>query len=107
LELARYLNTTKHDITAKTEGRRTNIKVMLLWEIDIDWTGSAMSNISITASGISSDAKKHLSDVFASLIPSKGVIAAFESIWGLLHSDEVRSGGVTDANKGKRKRKSL
>ncbi|KIX04323.1 uncharacterized protein Z518_05190 [Rhinocladiella mackenziei CBS 650.93] len=108
IELSRYLDMTQIQIAykgsnSKNRSKKGTATVMLMWDIDLDWTGGVTSNISIAVSGVSSKAQAGSKEVFCCLIPAKGVIGAFKGVWELIHS-ETNDGTGAEEGKGKRKR---
>lgn len=108
VELKRYLEMTQlqiidKDLTVTAGGKRFKKKIMLIWNIDLDWTGGLTSNIHVAISGIPSRAEPGLKTVFCELVTSKGVVGAFERVWELIHGEgeELTAAGM---QKGKRKR---
>ncbi|KAL2418579.1 hypothetical protein ABEF91_004163 [Exophiala dermatitidis] len=61
--------------------------IMLVWDIELDWTGSITSFPSISVGGVSTKAEARLKDVFSSLLPLKGVTSAVDGVWKLAHGD--------------------
>ncbi|KAJ9626166.1 hypothetical protein H2204_010118 [Knufia peltigerae] len=109
VELSPYLELTQLEMsaqipTSKKSDVSSAVKIMLVWQLDLDWTGEAISDVSLTFSGVSTKAEKGFKDVFATLYPSKGVLNAFESVWELIHADGDDEGNLEGKTKGKRKR---
>lgn len=69
-------------------------KILLVWDINIDWTGEVKSAISVSASGVSAKASRGLQDIFSGLFPTKGVVKALEHVNGLLHGGEGDESGT-------------
>ncbi|EXJ55821.1 hypothetical protein A1O7_08752 [Cladophialophora yegresii CBS 114405] len=108
IELARYLDSTQNsavdaDVIETSGGKKYRKKLMLTWEIDLDWAGGLTSNIQISASGIPLKAEPGLKTIFCSLVPRVGVKGAFENVWSMIHSEaeEYKS----DSAKGKFKKR--
>ena len=109
VELARHLDSSQHtavdaDLTV-LGNREIRMKLMLNWEIELDWVGTVKSDIQISASGIARKAQSELKTIFGGLLPKLGVKGAFTNVWNLIHSegDEIKLGVATE--QGKRKRK--
>jgi hypothetical protein len=109
IELARYLDSTQNsaistDLTTTTGGKKFRKKLMLSWEIHLDWAGSLTSDIQISTSGIPHKAEPGLKTIFCSLIPRIGVKGAFTNVWRLMHSksEEFQMDPPKDKRKTKR-----
>lgn len=107
-ELARHLDSTQHsaidvDLTVTPGGRRFRKRLMLNWQINIDWAGGLTSDIQISTSGIPAKAEPGLKTIFCALIPRAGVKGAFQNIWNLMHTD-AEEFKFNTAKNGKRKR---
>jgi len=80
----------------------------MTWHIDLDSTGGAVrSDVDIAVSGSTFKAEAGFKQVFASLLPSQGVVGAFESVWRLMHDNSPLnedSDKAQEPAKGKRKR---
>jgi hypothetical protein len=63
-------------------------KILLHWNISLDWAGGIASNIEISSSGLTSKAELELKTVFLGLIPQVGVRAAFENVWNLVQGNK-------------------
>ncbi|KAI1615076.1 hypothetical protein EDD37DRAFT_649922 [Exophiala viscosa] len=63
-------------------------KVLLIWDMNVDWTGSISSRIDLVLSGISGKAEGALKQVFSSLVPTKGVREAFTVTWKMIHAED-------------------
>ncbi|KIV86826.1 hypothetical protein PV11_02411 [Exophiala sideris] len=63
-------------------------KILLVWEIDLDWTSSVSSRIDLVMSGISQKAEGALKQVFSSLVPTQGVSEAFTVTWKMIHAED-------------------
>jgi hypothetical protein len=92
IELARYLDSTQNsaidvDVTVTSGGKKYRKKLMLNWQIDLDWAGGLTSNIQISATGIPLKAESGLKTIFCSLVPKVGVKGAFKNIWSMIHSE--------------------
>ncbi|KIW64400.1 hypothetical protein PV04_09335 [Phialophora macrospora] len=108
IELARYLDSTQNsavdaDVTVTSGGKKYRKKLMLNWQIDLDWAGGLTSNIQISASGIPLKAEPGLKTIFCSLVPKLGVKGAFQNIWSLIHSEAEEY--KFDSAKGLRKKR--
>ncbi|KAG9781383.1 hypothetical protein KCU88_g3390, partial [Aureobasidium melanogenum] len=64
-----------------------NPSIMLVWDIEVDWTGSITSFPCLSVGGVSPKAEARLTDVFSSLLPLKGVTSAVDGVWKLVHGD--------------------
>ncbi|EXJ84561.1 hypothetical protein A1O3_05230 [Capronia epimyces CBS 606.96] len=105
IELSRWLdkNQLRLPDAASTESSELRAKIMLIWDIGLDWTGHITSNITIAVSGVSIKAEAKLKEVFDGLLPFRGVTGAFQSVWGLAQGNgEDQS--VVAKQTGKRKR---
>lgn len=110
VELSPFLELTQLEVSAQIPNSKKSdssspAKIMLVWQLDLDWAGEAVSDVSLAFSGISAKAETGLKDVFATLYPSNGVLNAFESVWEMIHADgEDDEGKPEGKSKGKRKR---
>lgn len=105
ITLIPYLHQTQVQINVPREGKSLKKRILLVWDINIDWTGEVKSAIDIAASGVSAKSGRGLKEVFGSLLPNKGVVMAVEHVLALLQSDDgVESTGRGSARKRKRKR---
>ena len=109
IELARFLDTTQHfafdaDVTLTAGGKKFRKKLMLHWEIKLDWTGGLASDLQISTSGIPEQAEAGLKTIFATLLPRVGLREAFDEAWKLMHSDsdEYKMGGSKEKAKKQR-----
>ncbi|KEF51642.1 uncharacterized protein A1O9_12277, partial [Exophiala aquamarina CBS 119918] len=99
-----FLHRTQVQINVPGETKRPKKKILLLWDINIDWSSEVKSNIRIAASGVPAKTGRDLAEVFASLFPTKGVAAAAEYVLGLLQGDEETESPVGEPVR-RRKRK--
>jgi len=107
MALSPYLHRSQLEINVpdQTQTNGPRKKILLLWAINIDWTGEVKSAISIAPSGVSAKTGQDLAAVFGSLFPTRGVPASFEHVLGLLQGDdETKGAGGEPARKRKRKR---
>ncbi|KIW11800.1 hypothetical protein PV08_09072 [Exophiala spinifera] len=109
VELSPYLEMTQLEVSAQISRSKksdvpTSAKIMLVWDLDLDWTGEAVSNVSLGLSGMSTKAETGFKEVFATLYPSNGVLNAFESVWEMIHADGDDEGNAEGQLNGKRKR---
>lgn len=104
MQLERYLEMTQIQIVGDRDGRKkAKPKVMLIWKLDLGWSGSVTSNIEITVGGTPPQAEAWFKQVFSSLVPAKGVVGAFESVWEMARGGADAEDSV-EARRGKRKR---
>ena len=110
IELARHLDSSQHtavdaDLTVLGT-RQVRKKMMLNWEIKLDWTGDVKSDIQISTTGIPRKAEPEMRTIFSGLLPKIGVKGAFTNAWNLIHTegDEIKLGVATERGKRKRKR---
>ncbi|KAL2407943.1 hypothetical protein ABEF95_002546 [Exophiala dermatitidis] len=92
IDLSRWIHKTQMQVPVATPSVVTgrppcNPSIMLIWDIDLDWTGSITSFPSISVGGVSAKAEARLKDVFSSLVPLKGITSAVDGVWKLVHSD--------------------
>ncbi|KAK5041975.1 hypothetical protein LTR13_001780 [Exophiala sideris] len=128
IALSKYLEVTQIQFEIhppafrRARGHRGTLKakVLLVWEIDLDWTSSVSSRIDLVMSGISQKAEGALKQVFSSLVPTKGVSEAFTATWKMIHAEDddldvktktqrensilIQDGEAEVITKGKRKR---
>lgn len=105
ITLVPYLHRTQIQINVPGQNKRPKKKILLVWNINIDWTSELKSAIKIAASGVSAKTGRDLAEVFASILPSKGVAAAVEHVLTLLRGDEEIGGtGRVPVRRRKRKR---
>lgn len=93
IELTKYLEMTQIKFEAcppahRRPSQRFKPKVMLVWDIHVDWAGSVTSRVDIVPSGISDKAAIALKQVFSSLVPTKGVTEAFAVTWKMIHAED-------------------
>ncbi|KAJ9604422.1 hypothetical protein H2200_011258 [Cladophialophora chaetospira] len=108
IELARFLDSTQNtaidaDVTITSGGKKFKKKLMLNWQISLDWAGGLVSDIQISTSGIPPKAEPGLKTIFCTLFPKVGIKAAFQHVWSLMHSDDADFS--YESEKGMRKRK--
>jgi len=131
MALSKYLEVTQIQFEAHPpafrsrrglNGVKVKAKVLLVWDMDVDWTGSIFSRIDIVMSGISQKAEVALKQVFSSLVPTNGVREAFTVTWRMIHAEDgdldvqiktktqtensnnAEDGEAATTTKGKRKR---
>lgn len=107
ITLAKYLDMGQIQLSdpdkENAARHRKQRRVMLVWNIELDWAGEVTSNIQIATSGMSSKAETGLKSIFLSLLSTKGVMGAVDSIRQTIHGQ----GGELEllgSQKGKRKR---
>jgi len=93
IELAIYLDDTQRSAidaknTVSVGGKKFKKKLLLDWNIDLDWAGALTSNVEISTSGIPPQAEPGVKTVFESLIPRLGVKEAFANVWSLIHGED-------------------
>lgn len=106
--LGPHLHATKIAIDVDTDGsKKKSRKVLLNWDIDIDWTGQQTSVIDIAVRGVSQKAETGLKTVFSSLLPTTGVVSAVAEVQKMLSGDvddEVGPKSLSKPKGGKRRR---
>ncbi|RMZ89310.1 hypothetical protein DV736_g3466, partial [Chaetothyriales sp. CBS 134916] len=106
LKLARYLSKTqltidlphKYVATAVEDGGPTKTaqpKLMIIWNIDLSWTGVAKSSCDIVPSGIPDSAVPAVKELFARLVAIQGFQRSFDAVYELLSRTNKK--GVTPA----------
>jgi len=102
VRLSRYLEMTQLPILG-VRGKKVKPKALLIWNIGLGWAGSVTSNIEISVGSVPPNAEAGFKQIFSSLVPSKGVMGAFESVWEMINkgADDERS---VEGPRGKRKR---
>jgi hypothetical protein len=97
IELAPFLEATQIEMVAqeapnsKKRHPACKAKVMLIWNIDLDWTGEVVSDVSLAFNGVSTKAETGLKVVFSSLYQTKGIVAAFDNVWDMIHAEDEGS----------------
>lgn len=108
ITLLPYLYQTQCRVGREPGTKRSKKKILLVWDINIDWTGEVKSDIDIVAHGVSATAELGLKAVFRSLIPVKGVPIALEHVNTLLqghHNDDHEPDSSAKEPSRRRKRK--
>lgn len=108
ITLLPYLYQTQCRVGRPPGSKRSKKKILLVWDINIDWTGEVKSDIDIVAHGVSAAAGSGLKAVFRSLIPVKGVSTALEHVNTLLqghHDDDHETDASAKEPSRRRKRK--
>ncbi|KAK5046093.1 hypothetical protein LTR84_008550 [Exophiala bonariae] len=112
ITLAPYLNQIQIQLQQPRAANTTNKlatkkKILLVWDINIDWTGEVKSDISISVSGVSAKASRGLKEIFGGLVPNQGVVKALEHVSGLLHGggDDNEDGTDPPAREKARRKK--
>jgi len=112
IELSPFLEATQIEMvaqapTSKKRHPACKAKVMLIWNIDLDWTGEVVSDVSLAFNGVSTKAETGLKEVFSSLYQTKGVMAAFDNVWDMIHADEGTERELADGQKqtGKKRKR--
>ena len=59
-------------------------KVLLTWDMELDWTGEVDPHVDVCATGISKDSQIKVKEVFERLKELKGVSGAMEGVWKVL-----------------------
>ncbi|KIV93782.1 hypothetical protein PV10_04970 [Exophiala mesophila] len=106
--LGTHLHSTKIAIDVNTdESKKKPRKVLLNWDIDIDWAGQQTSAIDIAVRGVSQKAEAGLKTVFGSLLRPAGVLSALAEVQKMLSGsieDELETKSLSKPKGGKRKR---
>lgn len=73
-----------------TEPPKQNItKVMLLWDLLLDWTGEAGETVGVAVAGIGSTGEQGVKEVFGKIYKRDGVLKAMEGVLGVLAKGTV------------------
>ncbi|RMZ75903.1 hypothetical protein DV738_g5259, partial [Chaetothyriales sp. CBS 135597] len=64
--------------------KRVQPKLMVTWNIDLDWTGVARNRCDIVPSGIPEGAVPAVKEVFARLVAAQGFQRAFDAVYDLV-----------------------
>ena len=85
--LTKYLNVSRLELktkaSAKAEGN-VAVKVLLLWDIELDWTGRASGRKDLVVDGIGAKVQEKVKELFARLDEKEGVVKAMDGVWSLL-----------------------
>lgn len=89
IQLSSYLHTTRLALDVEEGDSEKKVrKILLVWDINIDWHGCPTSTIDIAVRGVSQKAQQGLKTVFSSILPTTGCVAAIAQVLEMLQSGE-------------------
>jgi hypothetical protein len=67
--------------------KQVSTKVMLLWDLLLDWTGEVDETVGVAVAGMGSQGEQGVKDVFGKIFKRGGVFQAMEGVAGVLVKD--------------------
>ena len=77
----------------ETDQKQALTKVMLLWDLLLDWTGEVDETVGVAVAGMGGVAEQAVKDVFGKIFKRAGVFLAMEGVVDLLAKGTTKTGG--------------
>ena len=71
-----------------TDQKQVSTKVMLLWDLLLDWTGEVDETVGVAVAGMGSQGEQGVKDVFGKIFKRDGVFQAMEGVSGVLAKED-------------------
>jgi hypothetical protein len=68
--------------------KQVSTKVMLLWDLLLDWTGEVDETVGVAVAGMGSQGEQGVKDVFGKIFKRDGVFQAMEAVSGVLAKED-------------------
>ena len=70
--------------TDKPKAEESKMKLMLEWDLELDWTGEVSRKVGLSPTGVSLKAQEGIKDVFRQMERREGVLPALKGVWEIL-----------------------